>query len=154
MASVTIRANIGPLIARWQQKAAMVRPVALAGAEQIASVANDRLLPDTFPGKIARTIAVEASPGEGNVLASARGVVRKPLFYYYVKGTHPHPIDPSQVKALAFDWAGAGEHVIFARIHHPGTRPHEVVFDEFLRAFQEEAHTQWLLALRELLILT
>jgi hypothetical protein len=39
------------------------------------------------------------------------------------EGARPHPIVPVRARALAFFWERIGEHVVFARVNHPGNKP-------------------------------
>jgi hypothetical protein len=147
---IQLIANVRALISKWIDKRAQLRPVAMIGADEIASRAN-ALIPQYFPGKVAKTITVEPFAGGGASLAQVRGVATSPLFRYYTKGTRPHRIDATNVRALSFDWGRVGAHVILDHVNHPGTHPHEDALNEFMTQFREIAHDQWTLSLRELL---
>ena len=60
---------------------------------------------------------------------------------YVRKGTAPHEIRPRFKKALAFFWEKVGENVIFARVHHPGTKANSW-YDDALARFPADVEDE------------
>jgi len=56
---------------------------------------------------------------------------------YVIGGTPAHEIDPRDKKALAFYWEAFGDDFVFARVHHPGTKPNDFRSPALERAANE-----------------
>lgn len=155
---VIFRANTITTQEAWRAKKARLRSVGELGAIQIAETVNTSLIAAAFPGRIRETIRAEVgAPSNALSLGRVVGIVDKPLFWWYVKGTatyigkEPYPINPIRASALMFYWAKAGETVVFRHVENPGTRPHEVEYAAFIASLRSNAYETWHLLLNELL---
>jgi hypothetical protein len=52
-----------------------------------------------------------------------------PVLKYYVEGTRPHIIRARHADALSFIWMKLSGLVFFKSVHHPGTKPHDIMTD-------------------------
>jgi hypothetical protein len=73
---------------------------------------------DYQPGSLRRSIAFDLSGTTAEFSASQ-------VAQYVIGGTPAHEIEPREKQALAFYWAAYGDEFIFARVHHPGTKPND-----------------------------
>lgn len=158
MARVIFRANVAPLREAWRMKRSRVTAVAGLGAIQIAEATNASLIPNAFPGRVRASVHAEVASPAGNDLARVVGVVDKPLFWWYTKGTATYvgkgtyPIDPIRASVLAFDWKKVGRFVFLSHVENPGTRPHPEEMAAFLASLRAEAYDTWRLLLLDLLL--
>ena len=60
---------------------------------------------------------------------------------FVITGTAPHLIEPRSARALAFFWPKMGQSVMFARVHHPGTRPNDFRQEGLQEAFDSNVVT-------------
>ena len=73
-------------------------------------------------GRLARSLRVSGRPGRREIVMGGASAPYAPYVEY---GARPHVIRPRRAEALRF--VVDGEVVYARRVHHPGTRPAEVM---------------------------
>lgn len=121
-------ADFGPLLG-------LLRRLSEGSSQAISQMVNDasNVLTETVKAEAPVSKNPESGAMGGllreslNFRTASTGAVLEGVQYaqYVIGGTAPHEIRPRNGGALSFFWGKMGGRVVFASVHHPGTKPND-----------------------------
>ena len=83
-------------------------------------------------GALEQSVVASIQPAQASIFLDKR---RAPYAAYVHEGTSPHDIFPTKRKCLR--WAGPNGFIFAKRVHHPGTKPDQFLYEALNSSRQE-----------------